>query len=485
MNKKIIKISIMIIIFILQLQVISNAINTEDAGEVLRNPDRGFYKLIQTQLNKNGEEDLTKFTKQIRNIAEEDPDVSIISFQLNLIELVEKEDDISAKKVKEINQYFSIMRDNGYQVIFRVVYDSKGKKNPEPSFQKILKHIEQLKDVYVENEDIIILVEAGYLGSYGEWHSGKYDDDISNRNQIIDKLLQVIPETIQINLRRPRFIQEYIGSKDTINSSNAYTSEKIARLGLHNDGYLASDTDLGTYDRSERQETLEWQEKQTLYTMFGGESQNKDSVFTDIKNAVEDMEKRHCTYLNKTYDREVKEKWKNSTYNGENGYKYVQNHLGYRLILEDAEIQQKGNKLNIDVQIKNVGFGNIVRKKNTSLILKSKNNEYEITLDMDIRKELNEDGYSFNVQEKLPNNIKEDTYSVYLKISEPYEKIKDNVAYSIKLANDNIFDKTVGANYLEDIKITKAGNENNIFKIIIIAVIIILIILIVKKAIKK
>jgi len=479
MKKFFVKIGVIIIICILHFQIISNANNIGDSGEVLRNPDRGFYKLVQVQLKNDDKEDINKFKKQVENITKEDPDVSIISFQLNLIEFVPKEDEINAKKIKEVNQYFSIMRDNGYQVIFRVVYDSEGKENPEPSFQTILKHIEQLKDVYVQNEDVILLVEAGYLGSYGEWHSGKYDEDVNKKNQIIDKLLQVIPESIQINLRRPKFIQEYIGSLDTVNSSNAYTAEKIARLGLHNDGYLASDTDLGTYSRNEREESLRWQEKQTLYTLFGGESQNKDSIFTNIENAISDMRKRHCVYLNKTYDTNVKEKWKNTKYNNENGYKYIQNHLGYRLILEEMNISQKGNKLNIDVQIKNVGFGNIVRKKKTSLILKSQNEQYEIILDMDIREKLNEDTYSFNLQEKLPNNIKNDTYSAYLKISEPYEKIQNNVKYSIRLANSNIYDEILGANYLGDIKITSQENNNIIIKIIIIAIIIIVITIII------
>ena len=57
------------------------------------------------------------------------------------------------------------MREHGYKVIFRVVYDSEGTKNPEPEFDMLLKQIEQLKDIYVSNLKADIsakLKEKGY-----------------------------------------------------------------------------------------------------------------------------------------------------------------------------------------------------------------------------------------------------------------------------------------------------------------------------------
>mgnify|MGYP001133079514 FL=1 len=67
---------------------------------------------------------------------------------------------------------------------------------------------------------------------------------------------------------------------------NAFSSEKIARLGLHNDGYLASETDLGTFEKNERTESLKWQSAQTKYTAFGGEAQNKNSIYKVDNNTI-------------------------------------------------------------------------------------------------------------------------------------------------------------------------------------------------------
>lgn len=475
MNKKNINIiMVLLLIFLIMAPTKSKAILEEESMEVLRNPDRGFYKLVQIELNK-GKEDFNSFKGEIKNIAKEDTDVSLISFQLNLKQYVASNLDLTDNKIEEINQYFSIMRENGYQVIFRVVYDSKGDKNPEPDFQTILRHIEQLKSVYEKNEDIIFVVEAGYLGSYGEWHDGKYDKDKEKRNQVVNKLLKCIPESIQISLRKPSFIEDYIGNNQTVKKINAFSNDEIARLGLHNDGYLASETDLGTYNKSEREESLLWQGKQTLYTLFGGECQNKDSIYTNLNNAIVDMEKRHCTYMNKTYDREVKEKWKkeiytnkNSVYQGENGYKYIENHLGYRLVIRDVNMICTKRKINIGINIENVGFGNIIRKKQLGFFLKNENNQYYIESDIDIRKQLNEKMYELTIAEELPKNVKIGEYEVYLKIEEPYESLKNNNYYSIKLANNNVWNENLGANYIGNITISDKGKNNTLFKTIIV-----------------
>ena len=459
---------------------VSNANEYEESKETLRNPDRGFYKLVQIELQE-GNENFSDFEDTIEDISEEDTDVSIISFQLNLKNFVSKT-QLLEKKIEDINQYFSIMREYGYQVIFRVVYDSEGKENPEPEFDEILTQIESLKDVYTKNEDIILVVEAGFLGSYGEWHDGKYDEDKEKRNELIKKLLSTIPESIQINLRKPSFITDYIGNDEAVTKENAFSNDEIARLGLHNDGYLASDTDLGTYEEDERNESLIWQEKQTLFTIFGGECQNKDSIYTDLEKAISDMKKRHCVYLNKTYDREVKEKWKqvqysnnSDIYNGETGYKYIQDHLGYRLVLRESDMQIQPNTRNIEIEmnIENVGFANIVRKKQVEVILKNGDKKYNIKTDIDIREEEKDGFYEFTILEKIPENIDIGNYEVYVNIQEPFESLQDNDNYKIKLANIDMWDTNVGGNHIGNIEISEINNTGiPILKIILILLVI-------------
>lgn len=470
---KIIKNVTIILMFCLILfttfgKIISYADVTEEDISVIKNPEGGFYKNVEIELQQNSE-DFDEFEKKIDEINENDKDVSLISLKLNLKNFVQKY-EISEKKIEDINKYFSIIRENGYKVIFRVVYDSEGKQNPEPEVDIILKQIEQLKNVYTLNKDIIFVVEAGFLGSNGEWKNGRYDGYAEERNKVIKKMIEVIPQEIQINFRKPSFITDYLESKNTVNSQNAYSSEIIARLGLYNSGYLSSETDDDTYQRIDRTENLKWQNLQTQYTIFGGSVRDWKSSYNDLENAINDMFSRHCTYLNKDDDKNVIEKWKSTVYTGneelynrKNGYIYIQNHLGYRLLLTNAEINgtEIGKNADVSITLKNIGFGNIIKEKKISLIYKNSTNTYEIETDIDIRKNLQNQNYILKIDEILPENMEVGEYNVYLSIGEPYELLKENSNYYIKLVNKNIWDEKIKGNYIGKVEIGVQNSSKN------------------------
>ena len=502
---------IIVTVFIIVCGVYLNVFGTnnvqtfQESIETIRNPERGFYKLVQVELSTH-EENIEDFEEEIQNIENEDTDVSIISFQLNLKNYVENT-EIDNKKLKEIQKYFDIMRNHGYKVIFRVVYDSQGRKNPEPEFEKILEHIDILKKIYKDNEDILFLIEAGYLGSYGEWHDGKYDENKTYRNQVIKKLLEVVPSSITINLRKPSFIHDF--TTEELNADNAFSKSDIARLGLHNDGYLASETDYGTFDIEEREESIEYQHSITKYIAFGGECTKKESEFNDFENAIRDMQYRHCTYLNKTYDKEVKEKWRQSTYysdsdiySKQNGFKYIQDHLGYRLVLREVDLKQENNMQKINIQLENIGFGNIINSKDVEIIYKNENEIYTSKIETDIRKDLikEENILNLNYTIKLPETIKAGEYEVYLKISEPYESLKNNTKYCIQFANNNVWNENLGANFIgritirdenlleaDDIIISNSNrvSKNTVLKISLIIIIVLITIILIRKILDK
>ena len=457
-----------IILFIISLEenLVAYASTTEDIS-VIKNPDRGFFKTIKVELQKQ-DENFEEFEEKIDEIKDNDKDVSLISLQLNLKNFV-KEYEITTKKIEEINKYFSIIRENGYKTIFRVVYNSEGNQKPEPEIDIILKQIEQLKDVYVSNKDIIFVVEAGFLGENGEWVNGRYDGSVAERNKVISKMLEVIPQEIQINFRKPNFITDYLESKNTVNEQNAYSSEIIARVGLYNTGYLSSETDNNTYQRIDRTESLKWQNFQTKYTIFGGIVKNWKSTYNDLENAINDMKNRHCTYLDKDEEQNVKEKWKNTLYigseelyNRQNGYIYIQNHLGYRLLLTNAEIKgtEAGKSANISINLENIGFGNIIKEKKTSIIYKNSKNTYKVETNIDIRKQLKDNNYILKINEYIPEDMENGEYDVYLSIGEPYEILENNSNYYIKLANKNLWSEETKGNYLGKVTIGVNANKN-------------------------
>ena len=439
---------------------------TEEAISIVKNPDRGLYKLVQVELQ-NEEENFDDFEKKVDEINENDKEVSLILLELNLKNYVQ-ENNISKNKITEINKYFSIIRKNGYKVIFRVVYDSVGQTNSEPEFNIILQHMDDLKEIYTTNKDIIFVVEAGFLGTNGEWINGKYDKYMTEKNKIIEKLLEIVPEEIQISFRKPTYITDYLSSKNTVTESNAFSTDIISRFGLYNSGYLESETDSDTYNKLERTESINWQGLQTKYTIFGGEAKNWKSNYNDLENAIKDMFIRHCTYLNKNADENVIEKWKGTLYTGteeiynrKSGYVYIQNHLGYRLLLTNVKFNgtEAGKNAEVLINLENIGFGNILKEKTITLIYKNTSNTYKIETNIDIRKQLKDGNYVLQINEKLPDDMKDGEYNVYLSIGEPYESLKDNSNYYIKLVNKNVWNEETKGNYLG--KVTIGANTNN------------------------
>ena len=93
-------------------------------------------------------------------------------------------------------QFFTAMRGtlencrkNGSTVALRFRYDANGKTNPEPaSFEQVLHHIDQIKqDGFLKDyQDILMFVESGFVGAWGEQHSGKYTSLTSKRIYLHD-----------------------------------------------------------------------------------------------------------------------------------------------------------------------------------------------------------------------------------------------------------------------------------------------------------
>ena len=82
--KKYVIVVILVLIYCGTIKVFgaNNILNTNESTETIRNPERGFYKLVQVELSKD-KEDLESFKEEIEKIETEDEDVSMISFQLN------------------------------------------------------------------------------------------------------------------------------------------------------------------------------------------------------------------------------------------------------------------------------------------------------------------------------------------------------------------------------------------------------------------
>jgi len=315
----------------------------EDKEISLNNPMQGFYTQVDTA-------DANRLS-EIKSSG-----TTLILLACNLNGYQDK--SLDENKLNEIKQALSLAADLKMDIIFRAAYGFiEGFETIEPdSPDTVYEHISQISEVISPFSDIILCIQAGMIGPWGEWHSSSLLEDLSEdlqvsiRCSVVDAWVKGIPdENVIIQLRTPEFIrlvQDY--------------GIPIKRLGFHNDALLSDVTDMGTYigDNNAREGELEWVNVTLSHSPFGGEMPQL-SGFTFPKNAVDEFRKLHLTYLNSTYNIEVLDEWKEKAYQNQSTYDYIKNHMGSRLHVSSVsatENPSENSKAKIEITVNNTGF---------------------------------------------------------------------------------------------------------------------------------
>lgn len=417
--------------------------------EYVANPDQGFYRTSYVAFYPEKVEKSLSMMEDFQ-LYHLRMDISAFSSVVN----GESDLVLTDQALVELENVIDYYKQNGKNVIIRFSYDTnfEGHANYEPDVNMILTHIEQICPILNKFTNTITAIEVGMVGPWGEMHTSTIAN-ADTINKLIDKYLKSTSD-IPILVRTPKMIYDYLGI--TIDNIQNYTIEENSlayRLGLFNDGYLGSSSDLGTYTDRETETT--WLSKQTEHLPYGGEVTSPDSDLHNIEVCTPEMFKLNLSYLNYEWNYNVvQDKWQNTYYTKDCGdetnyynktaFQYIQNRLGYRLVLKESLFSYDENFKNIKIElnIKNVGFGNLNRQKDITVLFVNDDNKI----------------YSFNAgtysgQEKIdlniPLNIGKDNYDVYLKLSTIENE--ENL-YPIKFANNDIYSEALNANYIGKIK---------------------------------
>lgn len=445
-------------------------ISYADSLNTLLNPDRGFYSATYISIKDTTDNFFTDMDSVCSDAIRDQKKTLHLRFNIGQLSGnvnssgVDRE--FTSEQLAELNAIFSKIRDYNLNAIVRFAYDYSGNTNKEPkSFDTIENHISQLSTVFQTNKDVITCVEAGFIGPWGEMHDGGDYQQDSYYKKLIEDLLANTPTSMTINVRKPYFYKLVLGSFN--NSSN----NKL-RVGIFNDGYLGSASDLGTFGSdTSREEFINWMKTQGKYTYYGGEAtkfattsssyNSEDEVWSDSEYALSEMPNTHTTYLNGKFNSSIlTDKWKSQNYNNasseydnQTAYKYIEDHLGYRLVLRNSKISEtvkQGEICGTKLKIENVGFGNIIRNQIVSVILSNGTKYYKAKLDIDAKSF--ESGATSDVDfyYYIPSSIDTGDWNVYLKIESAY-----NSNYAIKFANENIWNSNLDANLIGKVTVTE------------------------------
>lgn len=492
-----------------------NAISYVETTDEVDNPGRGFYDAMGIRYNITGNSPSTYAPKLFHMRLDISQFAATYNEQGEDIELTQDMLDALDKTLANLESKHS-------SAIIRFAYhpgfDDRQEDIHEPSIEMINRHQEQLGPILSKHADCIVSVELGLFGKWGELHSGEQVSQ-ANFNKAINKWLEVLPESIPISVRTPG---QYAGwanvERAKLNENITVKGTKEYRVGIYNDGYLGSGSDLGTYVN--RQVELEWLANQAKHTLFGGEIVGYIDN-DEPKNTAAYMETEafttHTSYLNIAWNYNVINAMKEEAYSGSDplykgktGFEYIRNHLGYRFVVRDVRLTKETTafeNFGIEADIENVGFANLVKEKQAILILKGDNDTYYIPVsrlfetnndsnagadvgDGQGQKELNESVENGNPWEwdstkittfkavcDLDNDMPIGDYKVYLRIANDTESTGAD-GYPVRFANadlqlptiqdddaDNaivsVWNEELGANYLGDVRITDQLPESD------------------------
>lgn len=372
---------------------------------------------------------------------------------------------------------FENCRQNGSTIALRFRYDDDGTANPEPETFDMLKyHLQQIGDsgLLTEYQDILMFVESGMVGCYGEQWGGKYTS-LEHKAELLDIMLDIVPDPIPVTVRTPNIFAKWAGITNAeLGDWVSEPSSRAARVGLYNDGYMGSNSDLGTYSNREIETT--WLGNQTFTSYFGGEfsgdlsfAQQYDTYLPE--NAVPEMYKTHLSYINSNIFKLYQDytfgaeydvpNVDNSAYYGQNVFRFIRDHLGYRFVLRKSELSaavEQGGELQVNFSVENTGFANPVRQQKAELLLEKDGNYLRTEISSDSRTwhSCTVSRESLSVQ--LPGGLEAGDWNVYLKLSVGENTVQQLSMRSVRFANPDIWNALLGANYLGSVTVTASDD---------------------------
>ncbi len=409
------------------------------------NPERGFHNNIELMSGRD-------FSDARRN------GYSLSRAYIRLDEYRDR--PLPPAFLAQLNRQFQLVRAAGIKVVIRFAYNFPTgnddlEKAPDASLGLTIAHITQLKPILQQNADAIAVVQAGFIGAWGEWHgSGNGLAQPQPKAKILAALLAATPTSRMVQLRYPGDIRNNYPQSLTL--ADAFRGNRQARVGFHNDCFLANQSDAGTY-KPDLAALKNYTSKFTPFVAVGGETCDVTLAErrSDCPTAEADLARYHWSYLNVTFYKPELDRWRQ-----EGCYDRITKNLGYRLQLVRSSFPAQvssARELSGNFVIKNVGYASPYNPRGLELILRHQQTGKTYRLPIlkslskthDPRFWLPQVGeISVDVRAKVPRTAQPGVYELLLQLPDPMPKLANRPEYAIRLANEQTWEAKTGFNSL-------------------------------------
>lgn len=394
---------------------------------------------------------------------------------------------LSQEFLRHVDHDLTVVDQAGLKVILRFAYTNTAKSGACPDIYKIcppygdapesivLGHIAQLAPLLKKHVAVIAVLQEGFIGIWGENYYTDYFGDAGNngpghlfdsswndRNQVLHALLEALPADRMVQVRTPQIKQKYVyGPHATVeekplSAAQGYSQSDMARIGFHNDCFLASVDDYGTYydngssvqpKKSANEVLRRYFAEDSRYLPVGGETcddaYSPQNDCAPAGHAEEEMARMHYSFLNTTYNNDVNNDWDSL-----GCISSIRKRLGYRLVLRRGFFPVRvrpGAKFNVTLELYNAGYAMPYNPRSAYLILRNKENGQEIRLPFitDIRKNLH-----WSKDLIIPGGTAPGRYELLLALPDSYAEIARRPEYSMRLANKDYWEAATGYNKL-------------------------------------
>ena len=412
--------------------------------ELFSNPERGFYRAVDLL----AERDLS----WLRDAHAHD---SLVYSYVMLDAFRDR--PIDDATLRAIEGGLAVARDDGFEVVLRFAYNLGPYPDAEPDapLARIEGHIAQLAPVLRANEDVIALVQAGFIGAWGEWHTSTngLDTDPAARRAVVEALLDALPASRSTQIRYPPYLSELAGG--ALDPGRAWDGSFAARLGFHNDCFLASETDFGTYPSGEIDRWRSFIAAHSAFVPVGGETCAPNPPRSECASTLAEMASHHYSFINRDYHPEVVAGWERGGCMPE-----LERRLGYRLVLVDGELPERvrpGGSFRARLRVRNEGFAAPFNPRPVELVLGSGAAGERVALPVELRGWLPGSDHAIDVRVRVPATMPPGPHTLALALPSASPSLRGRPAYAIRLANDGVWDPARGENVLGTITVDDAA----------------------------
>ncbi len=426
----------------------------------IANPERGFYKHTETHYYADGSGYTPLDPATLAGYRDQGITQILRVFYL---EKFAGTDRIDPAYLRLVEKDLKTARSAGISVIVRFAYALPKDEWPyappygDAPLSRVKKHIQQLKPVFHAYADVIALVQEGFIGLWGEGYYTDYfvadpahpetvtETDWKNRSAVLKALLDAVPKKRMVATRTMFYKQQFLGTgsgaTNALTPAQGFSGSDQARVGHHNDCFLASPDDFGTFLSDPITLDQEYLEADSRYLPVGGETCAVNSPRSDWASASAEMARYHYSYLNRDYNTDVLNTW------GASGIAETANRLGYRFVLTKSTVTSGQKTASVALSVRNDGWAAPYNPRTARLVLKDQKHTYVINFAGNADVQRWAAGTTVNLTGKV-KSVPAGTYRAYLSIPSNDAATRNDPRFAIQTANQGTWNATTGLNDL-------------------------------------